>query len=207
MTVAAVVSDPAIRGLSAVVDWQDGTTDSYSSLTGSLTVTRTKTLKTGFYAVTLRASNSRYPVPDTAQVTFTVQIKAAQTSSPNSALLLGPILPKDTGAPNAQQWLFSLGTDVEVLESSVKMLLSTQVGERLMSNYGTRLSAILFEPGLAGVESRVQEEIVGALAAWEPRVRLLKATVDKQGSREVRVDLLLQSVLTGQNFGTFLEFA
>ena len=188
------------------MNWRDGTPESFPATTGTLTVSSSRLVKPGFYVVTLRATNARYPVPDSAQVTFSIKVYSSAQEPPPSGLLIGPILPRDSGAPNAQEWIFNSGTDVGVLESSVKMLLSTQIGERLMSDYGCRLTAVLFEPGLAGVESRVREEVVASLAAWEPRVRLLTATVDKTDARSVRVDLLLQSVLTEQNFGTFLEF-
>jgi len=206
LTISAAVSDSALGRVSATVNWRDGTTESFPATTGTLAVSSSRLVKPGFYAVTLRATNARYPVPDSAQATFSIQVHSAAQEPPPSDLLIGPILPRDSGAPNAQDWIFNSGSGLGVLESSVKMLLSTQIGERLMSDYGCRLTAVLFEPGLAGVESQVREEIVASLAAWEPRVRLLTATVDKTDARSVRVDLLLQSVLTEQNFGTFLEF-
>lgn len=204
--VRATVADSQIGRVSATVDWQDGQVEAMPLAASPLTVVSTRKVTTGYYSVTVRAVNARYPVPDTAQAVFVIKVGSVTGVADTGALVFGPILPRDAGAPNAQQWVFDSGSDIGVLESSVKMLLSTQVGERLMSDYGTRLSAILFEPGIAGVESRVREEIVASLSAWEPRVRLLSATVDKREDRSVRVDLLLQSVLTEQNFGTFLEF-
>lgn len=207
LSISAVVADVSAIRVSATVDWQDGQTETLNAAAPPLAVTSSRLVKPGFYAVTVRAVNSRFPTPDAVQITFTAQVLSSAGVPAAKPLTIGPILPRDSGAPNAQQWLFDSGSDVGVLESSVKMLLSTQVGERLMSSYGTRLTAILFEPGIAGVESRVREEIVSAFAAWEPRVRLLNVTVDKSSDRAVRVELMLQSILTEENFGTFLEFS
>jgi len=122
-------------------------------------------------------------------------------------LIYGPILPKDEGYPNTSQWNFDRGTDLEILASSLKMLLLTRQGERIMEpDYGTRLHSLLFLPQTSGFESVVQHEITEALTRWEPRVELRYFQVEKTGDREIKVTATFASRLNQSEFVLPLTF-
>jgi phage baseplate assembly protein W len=112
------------------------------------------------------------------------------------------------------QWLSKLGSvayntesDLLILESSVRMLLLTAKGERLMEpEYGTNLRRILFEQNINGIEAAIQEEIVSALTTWEPRLQLQTISVQRNADQSVTVNCAFLSKLSTQGFDMNLEF-
>jgi len=72
--------------------------------------------------------------------------------------------------------LVSGGEDVE---QSIRIILSTRPGERVMRpTFGCRAHELLFEPKSAGTASLLQEYVYDALQMWEPRIEVLSVTVD-----------------------------
>lgn len=212
--IAAVVheDDTALtqRNVSATLDWNDGSAAESFPKTpgGALTVDSTKLLKPGSYVVRLRAQNYRTPTENTVNVNFFVNVTSPVKAQNPQNILFGPILPRDTGFPNASQWEFNTNYDMYILESSVKMLLLTSKGDRVMEpDYGTNIRSLLFESSLSGIESLLQEEIVTAFALWEPRVKLTSLTIDYDpNGRSVSLNLVLVSRLNKQPFETSIAF-
>jgi phage baseplate assembly protein W len=177
------------RYLTATLQWNDGNGSAISFGTVSLdtlpsgywAVSASKSLMPGQYVVALRAQNYRSPKQDEARLNFFVTVTASKPVYTPAGLIYGPILPRDSGFPNAQQWAFNMDSDLLILESSVKMLLVTSKGDRLMEpDYGTNLRRLLFGANLKSTASLVQQEIVMALAAWEPRVTLSVSKLNDQ---------------------------
>lgn len=197
----------------AELDWNDGSQIvPYPSLNAEqaspLTVSATRDLRPGTYAITLVARNNRAPAPDVYRVTFPWTIIPASLPADARRSIFGPILPSDTGEPSAATWAFDLGNDLDVLRSSLKMLLLTVKGERIMlPNYGTNLRRILFEMNLASVETLVQQEISQAVAQFEPRVSLQGLEVNRVANRrDVTVNARFLSKLNSQLFDLDLQY-
>jgi phage baseplate assembly protein W len=214
VTVAAAIheDDTALpqRNVSASLDWNDGSAAvSFPKTAGGLlTVSSTKVIRPGTYVVRLRAQNYRIPTENVANVNFFVTITSPIPVQQPQNILFGPIMPRDTGFPNASQWEFNTNYDLYVLESSVKMLLLTSKGDRVMEpDYGTNIRNLIFESQLDGIESLIQEEIVAAFAVWEPRVALQAITVESDpNNRSVSLNLTLISRLNSQPFNTSVAF-
>jgi hypothetical protein len=197
------------RLLTTTLDWNDGSQPSTSGPSASpITVNQTKKLGFGAYAIKVTATNNRMPTADSEEVTFYVSVEPIQATTAKPAYLFGPILPKDTGLPNRQTWLLDRGTNVEVLASSIKMLLLTSKGERVMQpTYGTGLRRILFELNIDSVESIIQQEIATALATWEPRVTVQSVAVNRNpNARNVSVVATFASRTLTQPFDVQLSF-
>jgi hypothetical protein len=212
--VSAVVHEDDIalprRSVSATLDWNDGSAaESFPKTAGgSLTVVSTKLLKPGSYVVRLRSQNYRTPTENVTNVNFFVTVTSPIKSQKPQNVLFGPILPRDSGFPNASQWEFNTNYDMYVLESSVKMLLLTSKGDRVMEpEYGTNIRGLLFESNLTGIGSLIQEEIVTAFAVWEPRVKLTSVAIEfDPNGRSVSLNLVLVSRLNKQAFETSVAF-
>lgn len=196
--------------VSAKVDWNDGTQPvAFQEVGTPLTVNAVRGLGLGTFAVKVTGFNNRSPVPDEVMATFIVNIVPPPTVAPPSNLIFGPILPSDNGNPSAQSWIFDTGSDIDILASSVKMLLITTKGERVMQpNYGTRLRRILFDLNLQAIDAIIQQEINQALNANEPRVSVSSLTVSRDpNNRNVTVQAVFQSKLAVQPFQVNLQFS
>lgn len=198
-----------VNYVTGTVFWNDGSRPIVYNGTsaGTIVVETTRVLPPGNYTVRVEGHNYRTPVWDTVSVNFQVVVSTVTNEIPQVPIVFGPILPKDDGFPNPSQWNFNRGENIEILASSVKMLLSTAKGERIMlPDYGTNLRLILFELQSNGIEGLVQQEIIDALTKWEPRVNLQFLTVERTGEREVTVYTTLVSKLDQQNFAIPLVF-
>lgn len=212
--IAAVVheDDTALpqRNVSATLDWNDGSAAESFPKTpgGSLTVDSTRLLRPGSYVVRLRAQNYRTPTENVVAVNYFVTVTSPIPVQKPQYTTFGPILPRDSGFPNASQWEFNTNYDLYVLESSVKMLLLTAKGDRIMEpTYGTNIRKLLFEANIRDIQSLIQEEVITAFALWEPRVALRSLSIDSDpNNRMVSLNLVLVSRLNKQPFETSVAF-
>lgn len=190
------------------LNWNDGGLPVTFFGAGTVAITDTRSLKAGNYVVKVEGRNFKAPSPDRVQVQLGLLVRQQRTEADPPRNVYGPILPRDTGYPNVNQWAFSLGSDIQILESSVKMLLLTELGERVMEpEYGTNIKRLLFEANVSAIESAIQEEIVRATTRWEPRVALRSLTVQRTNDRAVVVTAVFTSKLTQQPFRAVLNFA
>lgn len=71
-----------------------------------------------------------------------------------------------------------LVTGSEDIEQSIRMILSTRPGERVMRpTFGCRAHELLFEPRSAATASLLQEYVHQALRMWEPRIEIIQVNV------------------------------
>lgn len=208
-TVTAVFTENSgtlpLNSVEAALWWNDGTPPDFfpytSASNGTLSVSVQRVLSTGNHSLRLVGRNFRAPVPDEVACNFTVTVLPRAQSVVASRQLVGPIVPKDDGAPNAQQWNFSTGYDIEVLQSSVKLLLGTAKGERIMEpGYGTNLRRLLFEPMTQGLDDAARQEIADALNTWEPRISLQNIAVQKNSDHSITVLCDFVSKVAGNSF-------
>lgn len=207
VTVSGTETDTSLTPiyLNGTIDWNDGNGVSVFSNTaysnGTLAMSAQRYLSPGYHSIGVYIKNYRSPVNDQVQVNLSVTVIDRKSGVNTVPYLYGPILPKDSGFPNAQQWEFNVDTDLAVLVSSVKMLLETKVGERVMQpGYGTDVHSVLFDPSVPGIELLIQEKLVQALNAWEPRVSLISLSVSRGTDRSISVTVLLESRQTRQQF-------
>ena len=204
----------------ATVNWGDGSTQAVNvgptNLVAStptqfvyaptLSGTIYHDYSSGQFNIRFTASNLRYPTPDTLPVYDLIKLSGEATLAPTSPIIIGPILPADAGFPNAKQWLLNTDTDLRLLASNVKMILITNVGERLMiPNYGTILRQLLFSPNDTNLQGAVLSEVTRAITAWEPRVQVLDASAVVSGNT-ASVTVSLLSLLSQQSFTVAVQY-
>jgi len=207
-----VVTETAVLPVGAIdttVAWGDGQPDDAVSGTDSVLIDLTRSLAVGTYTVGVYVADRQLPLPSTASVNLTVKVLANPQIAKPDDIVYGPVLPRDAGYPGPQDWLFNTGHDVGVLESSLKMLLTTARGERLMEpEYGTNLRRMLFDPLNDALRSAVREEIARTVAQWEPRVEILFLEVAEEVSdtRKVSLQVGFRSLLNTKNINLSLQF-
>jgi uncharacterized protein len=92
-----------------------------------------------------------------------------------------PIVPDETGSLG-----FSDGD--ENVEQSLRILLQTRVGERVMrGGFGTRIPELLFQPGSVQNLRALEREVENAVVRLEPRVELLDVTAEADPADESHV--------------------
>lgn len=201
--------DLVFQNVSATLDWNDGSAPvAYAPTSGQIVVSAARTLAVGSYLVTITARNYRVPVPDTVTVVFPLLVVPIVQAPPPAAIVFGPILPQDSGSPSVSTWLFNTGYDIAILVSSVKMLLITVPGERVMlPSYGTNLRKLIFELNISSINTLIQQEVSQALSMWEPRVKLISlSSANDPNTRSVTVTLVLLSLLSQQPFETSVSY-
>ncbi|MEV6279191.1 GPW/gp25 family protein [Nocardia sp. NPDC051832] len=90
-------------------------------------------------------------------------------------------------------WPFRLGlagiaesAGVDRIEESIRVILGTQHGERVMRpRFGCNLSSLVFAPNNAATANLARFYVEDALSAWEPRIELTGIAVenDNPGGR------------------------
>jgi len=200
-------ADLPTMNATGTINWNDGSQPVTFFGAGTVAMMSTRPLMAGTYFISITGHNFRAPVQDAVRVNLAFTVRAEAQQGTPQRNIYGPILPRDYGFPNAGQWAFDVGSDSLILESSVKMLILTEVGERVMEpEYGTNVKRMLFEANLVAIESAIQEEIVRATTRWEPRVELRAIQVKRTSSSAVTVSAIFVSKLTQKPFGTVLNF-
>lgn len=71
-----------------------------------------------------------------------------------------------------------LVTGNEDIEQSIRIILGTRPGERVMrEDFGCRAYELMFDPRSAATISLLQEFVFDALRMWEPRIEVLSVNV------------------------------
>jgi uncharacterized protein len=77
----------------------------------------------------------------------------------------------------------ALVSGAEDIEQSMRIILGTRPGERVMRpTFGCRAHELLFEPRSAGTASLMQEYVHQALRMWEPRIEVHSVFVNQDDS-------------------------
>ena len=160
----------------------------------------------GNFSIVVTAYNLRSPNPDSVSFYDKVSLASLAKPAPVTPTIVGPILPSDSSYPNEQQWLLNTDSDVRLLASNVKMILITNIGERLwMPTYGTTLRSLLFQPNDDTTQGSISAEVARAIAAWEPRVTFQSLSVTRYGT-SINVVVQLLSNLTRQPFSVAVSY-
>lgn len=100
---------------------------------------------------------------------------------------------------DAERGRIALGEQLDKVKQSMRLVLATSPGERLMRpEFGCGVHELVFESLDATTLGRVESSVREALQRWEPRIDLLgvhASVVDAlQGKLSVAVDFRLRSV-------------
>lgn len=197
LNATATDTDPYVTSVGLSVQWGDGSSITYPRQAKPLSKTGLEHLYLpGSYVITVTARNFK-PTPQTAVFRQEVSVPYPNTSeiTGQSPVIFGPILPRQQGYPNDQQWSFNISNDGRVIESSLRMLLLTEKGERVMEpDYGTSLRRLVFEPNTADLNGEIKQEIAQAISQWEPRAVLQSINVIQDG-REAQVNMIFSTTI------------
>lgn len=97
-----------------------------------------------------------------------------------------------------------MASDVEDIAQSIRIILGTTPGERLMQpEFGCNLKSLLFERADESLVARLNHLVYHALLNFEPRVNFLEAVVLESealaGELHIRVDYSIISTNTRHN--------
>jgi phage baseplate assembly protein W len=85
------------------------------------------------------------------------------------------------------------------IRSSLEILLSTSIGERIMQpTYGADLKKLLFEPLDTGLRAYIEDLITTAILYHEARIRLDRVTLTAKPN-EGRIDISLDYTIRSTN--------
>ena len=208
-TATAEESLDSNRYLQLTYDWGDGsdavTVDNFDS-GGTLAASDTHTYGIGVWTLYVTANNMLWPTPERAATTLQIEVTGSASEEPPYRLI-GPILPRDAGLPNRDTWELDIGVDNKVLESSLKSLLLTSRGERLhVPEFGTNLRQLVFNANTDELATLAHEDILTAIAAWEPRVELISTSVARSGT-SVSIVVDVRSLVSGSELRIALPFS
>ena len=99
----------------------------------------------------------------------------------------------------------SMLSDVDDINSSLEILLSTRQGERVMQpGYGCNLDEMVFEPLTTSFKTYIRDLVTTAILYYEPRISVnnieLDDTEELQGKILVRVEYTVRSTNSRFNF-------
>lgn len=96
-----------------------------------------------------------------------------------------PIMPGPTGA-------LSWSEADENVEQSLRLLLMTRIGERVMrAGFGSRLGEMVFRPGSAQNLRSIEREVSDAILKFEPRVEVLEVRAEADELDATRITVAL----------------
>jgi uncharacterized protein len=78
----------------------------------------------------------------------------------------------------------ALVSDTEKIEQSIKIILMTPIGQRVMRpTFGSRLNELIFMPANAETFGLAEMYVQDALTFWEPRIQVLDVTASSEPQR------------------------
>jgi phage baseplate assembly protein W len=94
----------------------------------------------------------------------------------------------------------AMTSDVEDIERSLKILLDTRRGERVMlPDYGCNLDVLLFEPITITLISYITDMIKTAVMYYEPRIKIDKLVVSPDEAIEGKILISLDYTVKSTN--------
>ena len=101
-------------------------------------------------------------------------------------------LPDDQGTKDTKRHEFGLCEGEEKIRQSIRLILATAPGERIMRpDFGCGIHELLFEPLTSALVALVSDRVGTALARWEPRIDVLNigVRIPDSGSQALLVDI------------------
>jgi len=96
--------------------------------------------------------------------------------------LAGPVIKKSKG-------YFTESSEIELIKSSIRMILGTHIGERVMNpEFGSRLKEVPFDPSDTATDILIEQYVVEAISRWEPRVEITSFDIERDND-QIRVKI------------------
>jgi uncharacterized protein len=97
-----------------------------------------------------------------------------------------------------------LVTGAEDIEQSIRIILGTRPGERVMRpTFGCQAHELLFETRSPSTISQLQEYVEEALVLWEPRIEVQSVTVNEEdagdGALLAEIEYIIKSTHDSRN--------
>ncbi len=97
---------------------------------------------------------------------------------------------------DAQGRIALVGNETEI-EQSLRIILTTYIGERVMRpTFGCQLNELIFMPNNLDTATRAREYVEKAIGMWEPRVDVTEVRVRPNPNREnellIEIDYLIK---------------
>jgi len=94
-------------------------------------------------------------------------------------------------------------TGVELIRSSIKIILAWETGNRFfLAEFASRLESLLFEPNDFLLKALLQRFVIEALDNWEARIELLQSSVERVNNEKVNITMTYR-ILTTNTVDTF----
>jgi len=91
-------------------------------------------------------------------------------------------------------------SDVEDIQSSLEILLSTRQGERIMLHkYGCNLNEMVFEPMTTTFKTYIKDMIQTAILFYEPRIDVQKIILDDSRDLEGVIVVIIEYIIRSTN--------
>ncbi len=82
----------------------------------------------------------------------------------------------------------SASSGARKVEESIRLILGTQYGERLMRpTFGSNLRTLAFAPSNSSTANLARYYVAEGLARWEPRIEVLEVAVDNSATQPLLV--------------------
>lgn len=95
-------------------------------------------------------------------------------------------------------------TGVELVRSSIRIILSWEVGNRFfLPEFASRLETLLFEPNDFLLKQLLNIYVVEALKKWEHRIELLEANIEDVDFQAIKLNISYK-ILTTNTVDTFI---
>ena len=95
-------------------------------------------------------------------------------------------------------------SDIEDINSSLNILLSTRIRERILQpNYGCDLIDLIFEPITLSMLTRMENLVKDAIIFYESRIKLLKIDLESnanEGIIEIRISYMIKATNSRFNY-------
>src|SRR5262245_60499291 len=80
---------------------------------------------------------------------------------------------------------FALAKYEESIKQSIRIILSTPLGERVMRpDFGCAIHELVFAPNSAATQGMAEHHVSEALLRWEPRIEVLNVRAVASGEQE-----------------------
>ena len=91
-------------------------------------------------------------------------------------------------------------SDVDDIQSSLEILLTTRPGERVMRpDYGCNLDELVFEPLTTTFKTYIKDLISTAILYYEPRIEVNSIDLDDSGELEGRILIVIDYTVSATN--------
>lgn len=91
--------------------------------------------------------------------------------------LAGPLTKKSKG-------YFTESSEIDLIKSSIMMILGTYVGERVMNpEFGSRLKEVAFNQSDAAVDILIEQYVIESISRWEPRVEITNFNIQRDNNQ------------------------